>query len=42
LGAEGIVEQNNPEAGAVITRIGERTLAMGYPAAETLLVEVED
>lgn len=39
LGAAGTVSENNAEAGIVTTKIGERTVAMGHPAAESLLVE---
>ena len=39
LGAVGTVRENNAEAGIVTTMIGDRTVSMGHPAAESLLVE---
>jgi len=39
LQAVGVVEENNPEAGIVMTRVGGRSVSMGYSAAESLLVE---
>ncbi len=39
LGAVGVIEQNNPHADIVITRVGDRSVSMGHSAAESLLVE---
>ena len=38
LGTVGRLEQNRPEAGALIVRVGEQTVALGHEAAAKLLV----
>lgn len=40
LGIEGIVRQNNPEAGIVVTEFAGKPVAIGLPAAEQILVEI--
>lgn len=41
LDAEGVVEQNSPEAGIVITKIGARSIAVGMLAAQHIWVELQ-
>jgi DtxR family transcriptional regulator, Mn-dependent transcriptional regulator len=41
LGAAAVVEQNSAEAGIVTLRVGRKTVALGHPAAEQLLVAEE-
>jgi DtxR family Mn-dependent transcriptional regulator len=42
LHAEGEVLENRPESGAVVCRLGERSVALGVLAAAKVLVQVED
>jgi DtxR family Mn-dependent transcriptional regulator len=42
LGAEGIVEENNREAGIVTTRLADGTVPMAHASAQSLLVEEID
>jgi DtxR family Mn-dependent transcriptional regulator len=39
LGAEGVMGQNRPEAGALALQIGERSVVLGHEAAAKVLVE---
>ena len=39
LGAEGLVEQNNPEAGIVTATVGSGSVSLGHAAADSVLVE---
>jgi len=39
LGATGLVEENNAEAGVVGVRFDDRSVSMGHTAAAKLLVE---
>jgi len=38
LGTEGVLVENRPEAGAVILRVGDRTVALGHEAAGKVLI----
>lgn len=38
LGIEGVLSENRPEAGALVIRVGERTVALGRDAAGKVLV----
>jgi DtxR family Mn-dependent transcriptional regulator len=42
LGAEGIVQENNREAGIVTTQLSDRAVPMAHSAAEAVLVEELD
>ena len=39
IGMEGEVVENNPEAEIVTARFGDKTISLGHPAAEKLLVQ---
>ncbi len=40
LGSQGVVEANNPNAGVINIRVGEKSLALGEPAAQAIHVQV--
>ncbi len=42
LHAQGTLLENRPEAGAVVCRLGERTVALGLAAAGKVLVIIGD